>query len=174
MHAQGKPQGTACGAHPQRRNGRYVERGKERLIAACSRLAGDRAIRLREVLKLKGAMREMQDEMLDVELVKRWIEALESGKYAQGYGQLVRETPDGLVHCCLGVACEVLGLRREGGMYMCEDNSTMKDKLVLELQQRLGLQPKDQNDLVWLNDGCHKPFPFIAAQIRRITHVDQA
>ena len=34
----------------------------------------------------------------------KWIEALRSGKYAQGKGAL--QTEDG--YCCLGVACEVI------------------------------------------------------------------
>ncbi len=39
-------------------------------------------------------------------LQKKWIEALRSGKYQQGKGMLNR----GDQYCCLGVACEVLGL----------------------------------------------------------------
>lgn len=36
-----------------------------------------------------------------------WAQALESGKYKQGAGQLAVETDEGLQHCCLGVACEL-------------------------------------------------------------------
>lgn len=38
----------------------------------------------------------------------RWLDALESGEYAQAMGQLF----DGSGYCCLGVACEALGLER--------------------------------------------------------------
>lgn len=36
-----------------------------------------------------------------------WLEALRSGEYAQGRGQLTRITNDEALHCCLGVLCEV-------------------------------------------------------------------
>lgn len=41
---------------------------------------------------------------------KKWVEALRSGKYQQGMGQLAsREVEsDGFCYCCLGVACEIL------------------------------------------------------------------
>lgn len=35
--------------------------------------------------------------------IKKWVKALRSGKYKQGYGLL--ETDAG--HCCLGVACRI-------------------------------------------------------------------
>lgn len=39
---------------------------------------------------------------------KLWVEALRSGEYSQGYGQLKLVGPEGSVkHCCLGVLCEV-------------------------------------------------------------------
>ena len=40
-------------------------------------------------------------------LQKKWIEALESGKYKQGTGYLCQKGPDGQFrYCCLGVLCE--------------------------------------------------------------------
>jgi hypothetical protein len=39
--------------------------------------------------------------------VRLWVEALRSGKYRQGQGQLKTSTGE---YCCLGVACEVSGL----------------------------------------------------------------
>ena len=55
------------------------------------------------------------------EFFDRWIEALKSGKYKQGYGQLRAKNK----YCCLGVACEVFN-------GMCADGVgglTKKDKL---------------------------------------------
>lgn len=49
--------------------------------------------------------------------VKRaWVKALRSGKYKQGNGQLMGPTDDGsaVVHCCLGVLCEVRGRPFDG------------------------------------------------------------
>lgn|SRR5574343_435463 len=44
--------------------------------------------------------------------VKDWLKALRSGKYKQGEGYLKKETSDGPEHCCLGVACELSGLKQ--------------------------------------------------------------
>jgi hypothetical protein len=38
---------------------------------------------------------------------KRWVQALRSGKYQQATGVLY----DGNGYCCLGVACDVLGIK---------------------------------------------------------------
>ena len=40
-------------------------------------------------------------------LQKKWLEALRSGKYKQGGGMLRSQNDE---FCCLGVACEVIGL----------------------------------------------------------------
>lgn len=47
-----------------------------------------------------------------IEGLKAWIAALRSGEYTQGSGLLVQESNGKLEHCCLGVACEVAGLKR--------------------------------------------------------------
>ena len=43
------------------------------------------------------------------DLTKEWLEALRSGKYTQARYALHNDTG----YCCLGVACEVAGLRGE-------------------------------------------------------------
>lgn len=52
--------------------------------------------------------------MMDPEAKKVWIEALRSGKYEQGSGALsYRNTGSKEQYfCCLGVLCEVAGLRK--------------------------------------------------------------
>lgn len=46
------------------------------------------------------------------EKLKAWIAALRSDKYTQGRCYLVKKDDEGhLSHCCLGVACEVAGLK---------------------------------------------------------------
>lgn len=43
---------------------------------------------------------------------RKWLAALKSGKYNHGTGRLCNITEEGLlVHCCLGVLCEVMGQR---------------------------------------------------------------
>ena len=42
-------------------------------------------------------------------MIDKWIEALRSGKYKQGKGFLKK----GDCHCCLGVLCEVAGIKPE-------------------------------------------------------------
>jgi hypothetical protein len=47
---------------------------------------------------------------------KDWIKALRSGNYKQTIGSLknaVEDVPDSSSYCCLGVACEVMGLVSE-------------------------------------------------------------
>lgn len=44
---------------------------------------------------------------------KRWIAALRSGKYTQGVGRLGQSNNGKYLHCCLGVACEIVGVPRQ-------------------------------------------------------------
>lgn len=48
---------------------------------------------------------------MDAQLKQKWVEALRSGKYEQGRGQLF----DDGKYCCLGVFCQVAGLEIENG-----------------------------------------------------------
>lgn len=48
---------------------------------------------------MKPTARQLQNRI-------KWVEGLESGKYKQGQNQL----RDGDHYCCLGVACDVLGI----------------------------------------------------------------
>jgi hypothetical protein len=49
-----------------------------------------------------------------VERVRRWIDALRSGMYAQGHGELETLLEDKCLHCCLGVAKVVCQLPEKG------------------------------------------------------------
>lgn len=44
---------------------------------------------------------------MNPEIKKMWVEALRSGEYEQGFGQLRITYPDKVVHCCLGVLCDI-------------------------------------------------------------------
>jgi hypothetical protein len=45
------------------------------------------------------------------------VAALRSGEYRQGRGQLRKEENGVLVHCCLGVACEVFRKEADQGLW---------------------------------------------------------
>lgn len=68
------------------------------------------------------------------EIKNTWLNALKSGKYIQGVGELMN-TKDGVKrHCCLGVLCEVhprLGLHIENG-------TSFTETLDGEIQNRKG------------------------------------
>lgn len=56
---------------------------------------------------------ELEDGFKKVKLpfFRKWVNALESGKFKQGKGQLYKENPDR--YCCLGVLCKVQGVKIE-------------------------------------------------------------
>lgn len=53
------------------------------------------------------------------------VAALRSGEYEQGQNYLSEPTPDGALHCCLGVACDISGLgtwdEDTGSIYIIPD-----------------------------------------------------
>jgi hypothetical protein len=67
---------------------------------------------------------------MKAEIKQQWLEALRSGKYMQGQGQLVCMDEDSVTgHCCLGVLADIAGLQPD--RFACEgylgeggDNST--------------------------------------------------
>lgn len=60
--------------------------------------------------------------VMDVELKRKWLEALRSGRYKQGRFALKR----GDEYCCLGILCEVGGLREIPPKDRWEDKSTFQ------------------------------------------------
>lgn len=64
----------------------------------------------------------------DKEFCTKWVEALRSGKYQQGSGRL----RIGNRFCCLGVACEIDGIKPQeidGEIYYDGENATLPFKL---------------------------------------------
>lgn len=50
------------------------------------------------------------------ENIRKWVDALRSGEYRQGYGRLRSDGSN--AYCCLGVACDVSGVGRwTGSLY---------------------------------------------------------
>lgn len=52
----------------------------------------------------------------NTKLIRKWVDALRSGEYKQGRFDLAQcDEEDNLTHCCLGVACEMAGLKPNFG-----------------------------------------------------------
>jgi hypothetical protein len=81
---------------------------------------------------------------------KKWVAALRSGEYKQGIGYLKRNDR----YCCLGVAREVLGLRK----------SRTHEYLSKQSLQRIGLSSFEEDKLSDKND-CGQSFARIADYI---------
>lgn len=86
---------------------------------------------------------------MDPELKKKWVEALRSGRYKQGT-EMLRSLDDEF--CCLGVLCEVAGLKagKTDDMYEYEGSAA-------RAPLRFAV---DQYELIELND--RMPFSEIA------------
>ena len=65
------------------------------------------------------------------EAAKKWVEALESGKYQQGKGYLHVVTKDGdNLYCCLGVACALYNEEQQAGMHIQDYDEVTGNKVV--------------------------------------------
>lgn len=102
----------------------------------------------------------MTDGKMDRELVKEWVAALRSGKYAQGKHALRTQTN---AYCCLGVAYDIAtegkGWVNESGWVTSDGFST---DLSYDLNLRLGLSFSDVRRLMRMNDKLGTSFSGIA------------
>lgn len=71
------------------------------------------------------------------EIKQLWVDALRSGKYKQGTGQLLEVTGVYTVHCCLGVLCDIASAggvistsRNEFGTKYDKEHYTLPAKVV--------------------------------------------
>lgn len=119
---------------------------------------------------------------MNIELIKKWVEALESGKYKQGRGRLCEEIEGAKHYCCIGVLAEVAGIpavreSKTGGRHHVfvfkfpdvdydEGGGATADWWNTVTGGEIGLQGGYWN----MNDSERKSFAEIAAEIRsRIT-----
>lgn len=134
-----------------------------------------------------------------LELHKKWIEALRSGKYKQGTGQYCTKSRFGDEHryCCLGVLAEIAGVEKKcvDGVYLWEngvdenghtlwtimspDKELVQQKM--KLRSHMGY-PKEEpcvtahasetvvKALWWLNDDYKWSFEKIADHLEK--HID--
>lgn len=110
------------------------------------------------------------------ENVQKWVDALRSGEYQQTRGRLQRTNPgkrgQPVGFCCLGVACEVLGLPEvdttgELGV-VAYDNSWNVGFPPSRIWDEFGVDDDVQleSDLAEMND-AGRTFAEIAAEIER-------
>ena len=102
---------------------------------------------------------------------KRWIKALRSGKYKQGYGCL-GNTKSG--YCCLGVGAKVCDVRfvsyatlsesfRDAvGLKTPEGCFHMTSSLMKKISEPEDRPSSRHYTLTYCNDGAHLPFDVIA------------
>lgn len=106
---------------------------------------------------------------MNTELVRRWVDALESGEYKQGKETLVRKTNKGLEFCCLGVAYKVCRPKKK---FMT--STAMLSYVDPILADKLGLNKRDESTsmrfeslLADFNDIHGRSFKWIAKWIRK-------
>lgn len=93
----------------------------------------------------------------------KWAEALESGKYKQGFGQLY----DGTCFCALGVLCVVQGEEFVEGHGARFTRTGYYRYALPEEYMREKLDLRNSCQIISMNDHERLTFPEIAAYIRR-------
>lgn len=100
---------------------------------------------------------------MDAELKAKWLEALRSGKYDQGTGQL-RDSRH--CFCCLGVLCDVAAPEAwDDDMWAYgkdEDRKEEVGNLPFRFRLKTGITDTNERDLIRLNDQDKKSFAEIA------------
>lgn len=95
-------------------------------------------------------------------LKKKWVAALRSGDYKQGRNSLKQGKGDKATYCCLGVLCEIEGLRRAPTDFLTE-SQLKKVGMSGEMQQRLA----KMNDAYRPDCGHQYSFKRIATYIEK-------
>lgn len=74
-------------------------------------------------MKIQSKTKKGNWRKLPKSFKEKWVKALRSGRYEQGFEGSLCETPpsgNNVTYCCLGVACSV------GGMKVVSDNGTIR------------------------------------------------
>lgn len=97
---------------------------------------------------------------MDVEIKRKWIEALRSGKYNQAQRELFRfrdeEYENPVAYCCIGV-----------GNHLVLSGTCLADLVTSEVGRALGLDEDQIDKLVELNDDEEASFAEIADYIEK-------
>ena len=86
---------------------------------------------------------------MKAELKQKWVDALRSGDYEQGKGALLASGK----YCCLGVLCEVSGLRIVGPNILAGDQ--YESDSYSKIREMIGV---DATELTMRNDGSEDVF----------------
>lgn len=99
---------------------------------------------------------------MDRGLVKKWVRALESGKYRQTTGGLCKvDKHQRYSYCCLGVAARVCGEKHIRGGYLGSDSGSYPG-----VARKMGLTSTREHTLAYMNDNQRANFKEIAKWIR--------
>ena len=113
-----------------------------------------------KVKKLEKKSLEESWPKLPVKFKEKWLAALRSGKYKQGYGSLLTDYGE---YCCLGVACKVAGVSDKNLKSLGEINTKKSSlgvpKILLSVPNVMKILI---NKLVFMNDDGEKSFIEIA------------
>lgn len=104
---------------------------------------------------------------------KQWVEALRSGKYAQGKGQLKFVDEEETLYCCLGVLSELAiesgkieGLRFDSSGFLTDEWDVNNGVVIPSVEKWAGLEEANPGitidgtyvSLAEINDGLAPPF----------------
>ena len=108
---------------------------------------------------------------MDTELKAKWATALRSDKYQQCTGVLRAEGKNGAAsYCCLGVLCDVFGVRWQDNLPYLKDGRRLDDEdgalLGSYMLRVAGFNNDVQSDLAEMNDNGSR-FPEIADYIEK-------
>ena len=106
----------------------------------------------------------------DVDLMDEWVDALRSGKYDQGHGQLREQNS----FCCLGVLCDIYSEDgwNEVGEYTFPESKPGKPGFYPTSHSALEGELKDiaikfipQSECIEMNDEEDRDFQYIAQEV---------
>lgn len=107
---------------------------------------------------------------MDEVLKDKWIKALTSRKYRQGTGSLHLEEDGRHTYCCLGVLCDVAGIKPTKKVdinYTTYRYDSLTSMLTVNLRRKLGISNEAIDILVRMNDDDRAKFYQIARWIKR-------
>lgn len=109
----------------------------------------------------------MQRTPEQIENLKKWVEALRSGKYTQGHGSLMYDGK----YCCLGVYATIQQkleiYDKEGSVFDSETGQYKRCYLSKELRDSIGFRHYDETVLSNMNDFSDDDFEEIADFIEK-------
>lgn len=104
----------------------------------------------------------MRNPTMNKEMKEKWVAALRSGNYKQGYNNLKKYG----CYCCLGVLCDVVGCQwTDCNRANYDGHDTNNMTLPANLRIAAGLSEEQESELVDMNDHHKVSFDDIADYI---------